>query len=101
MREDRRGVTERAIQPDLLGRVRDVVVAADHVTDPHLDVVAHDGEVVDGGAVTPEDDEVVEVASLETDPAVDRVLPGDLVVLQQETDREGCRGAYSVIHLLG
>ena len=68
------------------GRVRDVVVAADHVGDRHGDVVAHDRQVVDRGVVAPQDDEVVEVASLEADPAVHRVVPGDLVVLQQEAD---------------
>ena len=43
----------------LLRRVREVVVAADHVGDPHLGVVHRDGEVVERGAVAAGDHEVV------------------------------------------
>jgi len=35
-----------------------MIVAAQHVGDPHVEVVGHHGEVVDRGAVGAEDDEV-------------------------------------------
>ena len=38
---------ERAIEQDLLRRVRDVIVAAHHERDAHVDVVGDDGEIVD------------------------------------------------------
>ena len=56
--------------------------------DPHRDVIAHHSEVVDRSAVAPEDHEVVEVPPLEADTAVHRVVPGDLIVLEQEADGE-------------
>ncbi len=65
MGEHRRLVAERAIERNLLGRVRNVVVAANDVRDRHRDVVGDDGEVVDGAAIAAQDDEVVEIAALE------------------------------------
>ena len=53
-----------------------MVVAADHVGDPHVDVVHHHAEVVGGGAVRALDDEVVKFAVLELDMALDRVVEG-------------------------
>src|SRR5688500_14928809 len=60
--------------------------------DAHGDVVGDNGQVIDGAIVAPQDDEIVEVPSLEADPAVNRVLPGDLFVLQEEPNsRRGSR----------
>ncbi len=87
VREDRRLLPERAIQRDLLGRVGDVIVAADDVGDLHRDVVRDDGEVVDRRTVGAEDDEVIEVATLPGDPAVNRIHPRDLLVGRREADR--------------
>ena len=55
----RRLVAERLQHHRLLRRVREVVVAADHVGDPHFGVVDGDGEVVEGRAVAASDHEVV------------------------------------------
>ena len=65
-----------------------MVVAPDHVGDLHRDVVRHHGEVVDRAPVAPEDDEVVEIAALEADPLVHRVVPGDLLIRHPEPDAE-------------
>ena len=43
----------------LLGRVGEVVVAPDHVGDPHVGVVDRDGEVVENRAIAASDHEVV------------------------------------------
>ena len=61
MRVDRQLGAERAQDVDLRRRVRDVVVAADHVRDPVEHVVDGRGEVVDGAAVGADDDRVGEV----------------------------------------
>ena len=52
---------ERLVEQDLSRRVGEVIVAADHVRDPHLDVVDHDAEVVGRRAVGAEQDQVVEL----------------------------------------
>ena len=47
VRVARRRMPERVEHQQLLGGVGEVVVAADHVGDPHLGVVDGDGEVVE------------------------------------------------------
>ena len=59
----------RSSTSSCFGRVREVVVAADHVGDPHLGVVDGDGEVVERRAVAAGDHEVVGEPVLETAPA--------------------------------
>ena len=77
----------RPVQRDLLRRVRDVVVAAQHVADAHVHVVHYHGKVVDRRAVGAQDHEVLDVFALERDGAVHRVVPGDLARRQAEADR--------------
>ena len=67
VRVERRLDAERAQHVDLPRRVVEVVVAADHVRDPHVLVVDHHAEVVGGLAVRARDDQVVEFAVLERD----------------------------------
>jgi hypothetical protein len=45
VREARLGHAQRAVDVDLARRVVDVVVAADHVADLHVDVVDHDAKL--------------------------------------------------------
>ena len=78
---------ERAVEQDLLRRVRDVVVTAHHVRDAHGDVVGHHGHVVDRRAVRPEDHEVVEVLVREGNLAVDEVGPSRRALGHAESDR--------------
>jgi hypothetical protein len=51
VREDRHGRAQRAIEQHLLGRVREMIGAADQVRDAHLDVVDHGAELIGGQAV--------------------------------------------------
>ena len=79
---------ERREDVDLRRRVRDVIVAADHVRDPVEHVLDRRGEVVGRAAVGADDHEVGEVLVLELDPAADRVLPADdALVGHPEADR--------------
>ena len=81
-------VTERAQDLDLLRRVRDVVVAADHVRDRVVHVLHGRGEVVRRPAVGADDDDVLELLVRELDAPADRVLPaGDALVGHPEPDR--------------
>ena len=61
VRKLRQRGANRPINQDLLGRVRDVIVAANHVRNRHLDVVGHDGEVIGGMTVRSENDEILDV----------------------------------------
>ena len=74
MGELRDGVVERFIAEDLLGGVRQMVVAPDDMRDPHRDVVDDDAEVVGRRAVGPHEDPVVELTVLERDRPVDEVV---------------------------
>ena len=74
MRELRHRRAERAIQQDLLRRVRDVIVAAHHMRDLHLHIVGHDGELIGRLAVGAQDDEVLDVRAVELDRAVDEIV---------------------------
>ena len=58
----------------------EVIVAADHVRDAHVDVVHDDAEVVDGRAVRAQDDEVVELGVLEDDAALHEIVDDGLAV---------------------
>ncbi|MCY1225924.1 hypothetical protein D9M72_381360 [compost metagenome] len=72
---DRRGAAERADDVDLARGVVDVVVAADHVRDLHVEVVHHHAEVIGRGAVRARDHQVVELVVGDLDAALDRVVP--------------------------
>jgi hypothetical protein len=61
VREARHGGAERMVDVDLARRVVDVVVAADHVGDAHVDVVDDDREVVRRVAIGADLHEVVEL----------------------------------------
>ena len=65
-----------------------MVVAADHVGDPHVGVVDRDREVVEDGAVRPGDHRVVLEAVLKADLAPDRVGDDGLpLVRDTQADR--------------
>src|SRR5439155_3208725 len=63
--ERRRLRAERSIEKDLLGSVRKMVVSADDMGDPHVNVVADDREVIGGRAVRAEENEVLDLLVLE------------------------------------
>src|SRR5262249_2328221 len=81
---------ERLVEQDLARAVRDVIVPAQDVRDPHVDVVDHDAEIVDGCAVRALDDEVVEGRVLEDDGALHEMVDrGRAGGRRRETEGEG------------
>ena len=91
MREPRRRPAERGVQQQLSRRVRDVVVAADHVGDLHQVIVDDAREVVGRQPIRAQHDEVVEHLVLERDAAAYDVLPRGLSrgAIEREADRVG------------
>ena len=88
MAEDRHRMAERLEQQDVLRRVADVVLAADHVADLHRRVVDDDREVVERRPVAADDDEVAaEVGRVDLDPVADQVVPADDARADAEADR--------------
>jgi hypothetical protein len=81
-------VAERPEQQDVLGRVRDVVLAADDQAHLHLGVVDDDREVIERRAIAPDDHEVAaEVRYVDLDPVPDEVVPGDDALADPEAQR--------------
>ena len=88
VREARHVVAERSEQQDVLGRVREVVLAADDVGDLHRRVVDDDREVVQRRAVGADDHEVAaEVADVELDVAAHDVVEADHALADAEAER--------------
>ena len=88
MGEQRLRVAERPEQQDVLGRVREVVLAADDVADLHRRVVDDDREVVERRAVAADDHEVAaEVGDVDLDVAADDVVEGDDALADPEAER--------------
>ena len=72
----------------MLGRVREVVLAADDVGDRHRRVVDDDREVVERRAVAADDDEVAaEVRDIDLDVTADDVVEGDDALADPEPQR--------------
>ena len=65
---------ERAIEQHLPRRVRDVVLAADHMRDLHQRVVHDHREVVGGTAVGADQDRIADDVGAERDVAADEIL---------------------------
>ena len=66
---------ERLEEEDVLRRVGEVVLAADHVGDPHIRVVYDHGEVVERRTIRAEDHEIAsECLSVDLDPTADKVI---------------------------
>src|SRR4029453_8635659 len=66
---------ERLEDLDLLGRVRDVILAANDVGDPVQPVLERRGEVVRRPPVAPDEHEVLDLVVRVVDPTADQVLP--------------------------
>ncbi len=85
--EGRQLVTEGPEQEDVLRGVREVVLAADHLGDPHLGVVDDDREVVERGAVGADDDEVAaEIRDVEFHAASNDIVERDRALPDPEAD---------------
>ena len=81
MREARRPEAERPIEQDLARRVRDVILAADHVRHLHQRIVDHDREVVLRAAVGADDDRIADDVGVEGHVAADEILERHVDVL--------------------
>jgi hypothetical protein len=77
----RRGA-ERLEHEQLPGRIREMVLSADHERDGHLEVVYRDREVVERRAIGARDHEVVEETMLEDRPSSDDVLDHGLALVR-------------------
>jgi hypothetical protein len=100
VREFRRPGSERLIEEDLLRRVRDVIVAADHVADRHLHIVDDDREMVGGLAVRSQDHEVLDVGVLEHDRSTHEIAEGRPAGRNFEADGARCPGRLARGHRL-
>jgi len=88
MAVDRQVGSERPQDLDLLGRVRDVVGAAQDVRDPVLDVLDRRGEVVGRPAVGAQEHEVLDRLVRDLDAAEHDVVPGGRALVgHAEADR--------------
>ena len=86
---------QRLIEQNLLGRVGNVIVAAHHVRDAHEDVVTHHRQVVDGGAVGTENDEVFDVLVGEGDVFVHHVVPAGAAFRNSKANDERRAGSHA------
>ena len=80
MRELRLRRLEVPIEMSLLRCVVDVVIAADDVSDLHIDVVDHHREIVSRRARRAHDHEIVEILVLETDRPTDQIVKLDIAI---------------------
>ena len=87
VREGRHRRAHRGEQQHVLGRVRDVIVAADHVRDRHVDVVADHRQVIDRQPVAADDDEVVDAGVVELDRALHEIGERRAALGHLEADR--------------
>ena len=85
--EARHRVAERPEEQDVLGRVREMVLAPDHVGHLHRRIVDDDREVVERRAVAADDHEIAaEVRDVDLDPSADDVVEGDHAGPDPEAD---------------
>ena len=82
MRPDRRLVAQRLPEQLLLGRVGQVLLAADHVGDAHRDVVDDVGQQEHGRTVGAGHHEVFDQPVLERRGAADQVLDHGLALVR-------------------
>ena len=75
VREERRLLLERAVEPQLEGGVAVVVGPADHVGDPHVEIVDHHRQVVEGLPVAALDVHVADLAHVLSARPEDQVVP--------------------------
>src|SRR5262249_1282479 len=64
----------RADDRQLAEGIVEMVVAADHVSDPHVVIVDHDRKHIGWGAVRAEQDEIVDFAILDGNATLDAIL---------------------------
>src|SRR5207245_8297777 len=77
VRVDRNLGAERADDIDLPRRIVDVIVAANHMGDVHVEIVDDDAKVVRRNAIAAYDNQVVKLGVADLDVALDLIVPGD------------------------
>ena len=101
MRERRHAGAQGAEERHVLGRVREVVVPAQDVRDPHVRVVDADGEMVERVPIGPHQDEVVEGVGRELHAAADEVVHDDRLRRHPQPDDELLARPRAPIALVG
>ena len=71
---------------DVARRIRDMVFAADDVSDPALGVVDDDDQVEDGLGHAARDHEIAELGGVELDLSADQIVKDDFLVRILEAD---------------
>ncbi len=101
--EHRRRQAQRLVDEDLARGVRQVVVAADHMGDLHVRVVAYHGEVVGERPIGAADHHVVHDVGGEGHRAVDHVVEADgaAVLGNLQAPHVGLAGVDAPLRLLG
>ena len=96
VREAGRREPERLVQEQLPRRVRDVILASDHIRHLHQRIVDHDGEVVGGVAIGADDDRIADHICVEPDVAPHGVGEHDVAAFgHAEPDRRPLAGRDS------
>ena len=75
------------VERDLLGRVRQMIVAANHVRDLHQRVIDHDDVVVDRDSRRPQDDGIAHCFVGKLDDAAHDVVKADRVLRNAQANR--------------
>ena len=102
MGEGRKGGAEGLEEADVLGRVRQMVLAADHVADHHRGVVDHDREVVERSAVGADDDQVAtESRCIDLDPAANEIVKDDAPLADPEANGRASSLGLEIATLVG
>ena len=79
---------ERLEEEDVLRRVREVVLTADHMGDSHICVIHHHGEVIERTPVRAQDDEVTtERLSVDLHTAAHEIINHHNARLNTEAER--------------
>ena len=94
--ERRDRLSERLIQENLLRRVRDVIVAANHVRDAHVDVVGHDREVIRRLTIRPQHHEILDVGVVEANRPVHQIVERRLALGNEETNGARRAGRFEL-----
>ena len=68
------GSAGRLVQENLFWRIGDVVCAADHMRNPHIQVVGHNSQVIRGNSVGSQQNEIFQVLILDLDRAENQIM---------------------------
>ena len=87
-------------QQNVLRRVRDVIVAANNVSDPHVDVIGDNRQVVNRQPVRSQDHEIFDLLVIDFDVAAHVIGICGLAFGHFEPDRRLRTGGFTLLLLL-